>query len=200
MLQLTTKEIFKKIWELALPYQDKRDDAGHAEIVTNFAILLCELEKASDDIIVPAAILHDIGWSQMPEGERFLIFDKNKTPEAERKVRIRHQEDGSKLANEILTSISYPKDLSEQIIEIISQHDTRDGFFSQEDGLMRDADKLWRYCKIGFNSDLIRSNVIFDYLYNKREKQIDEPNFFYSENAKQIARNELKIRGNEFKI
>ena len=24
------KEIFEKIWELALPYQDKRDDAGHA--------------------------------------------------------------------------------------------------------------------------------------------------------------------------
>ena len=65
------KAIHRKILELSLPYQDKRDDKGHARTVTDFAIMLLKTERADPDVVIPAAILHDIGWSKMPKKERF---------------------------------------------------------------------------------------------------------------------------------
>ena len=56
------KHIFEKVWELALPYQDKRDDRGHAEVTFNYAKRLAKLEEGNKEIILPAIILHDIGW------------------------------------------------------------------------------------------------------------------------------------------
>src|SRR3989344_732180 len=148
------KKEFKKIWKIALPYQDKRDDEGHAQIVTEYAIKLCEIENVNDMIVVPAAILHDIGWSQLPKEDWLVIFDPNKTPEMEYAVRIKHQDEGVKLAEKILNEAGYPPNFFKAILEIISQHDTRKNFFSTEDGAMRDADKLWRYSKVGFEADI----------------------------------------------
>lgn len=192
------KEKFKKIWEMAIPFQDKRDDNGHAEIVTNYAIQLCKLEKIKDDIVVPAAILHDIGWSCLTKKERFLIFDPCLTPEAERKIRIKHEEKSAKLAKKILNQVKYPLDLMGNIVEIISKHDTRKNFLSKEDGLVRDADKLWMYTKIGLEADIRRRGLTFDELYNYLKKQIDKKYFFYSESAKKIARKEFEDRKKEF--
>lgn len=192
------KEEFKKIWEIALPYQDKRDDEGHARIVTEYAIKLCEIEKADDKIVVPAAILHDIGWSQLSKKEISLIFDPNRTPKMEREVRIKHQDEGVKLAKEILNEAGYPSNFFKPILEIISQHDTRKNFLSTEDGAMRDADKLWRYTKIGFEADLKRNKFTFYFLYNEMLKRIDEKNFFFFESAKDMASQELKNRKKEF--
>ena len=67
------KEIFEKIWELALPYQDKRDDSGHAATSLKYALQLVELENGDEDVIIPAIILHDVGWSQLVK-ERIIRF------------------------------------------------------------------------------------------------------------------------------
>lgn len=189
-----SKEVYQKIWEAALPYQDKRDDVGHGEIVTKFAIKLCELEEMNDNIVIPAAILHDIGWSQLPEKERFHIFDSDITKEQLREIQIKHEQEGVKLAEKILSKIGYPSGFIKTILEIISQHDTRSGFFSKEDGTMRDADKLWRFSKIGFDADIRRRGVTFNEWHNYLEKNIDEQGFFFSESAKLLAREELKDR------
>jgi len=37
-----------------------------------------------------------------------------------------------------------------EILEIISHTDTRKGFISKNEGLVRDADKLWRTSQRGF--------------------------------------------------
>lgn len=195
-----TKKEYQKIWETALPFQDKRDDAGHAEIVTRFATKLCELEKADGDIVIPAAILHDIGWSQLSEEEKFIIFGSNATKEEMLHVRIRHQKEGAKLAEEILEKLKYPSEQIKQILEIISQHDTRKGFFSKEDGIMRDADKLWRFSKVGLDADIRRREMPFDEYYNRMEKRIEEDNFFFSESAKLLAREELIERRKEYEV
>ncbi|OGI28469.1 MAG: hypothetical protein A2184_04045 [Candidatus Moranbacteria bacterium RIFOXYA1_FULL_44_7] len=171
---------------------------GHAEIVTKFATKLCKLEKEADDIVVPAAILHDIGWSQLSEEEKFIIFNSNATKEEMLHVRIRHQKEGVKLAKEILEKLEYPLDQIKKILEIISQHDTRKGFFSKEDGVMRDADKLWRFSKIGLEADIRRREMKFHEYYNRMEKRIEEENFFYSESAKSLAREELVERQREY--
>ena len=59
------KPIFQKIKKEAKHMQDLRDDKGHAETVTFFAEKLCRIFNANENIIIPAAILHDIGYYGM---------------------------------------------------------------------------------------------------------------------------------------
>jgi len=192
------KQKFKKIWDKALIYQDKRDDKGHAEIVTEYAIKLCEIENLNDEIVVPAAILHDIGWSQLSYDERFLIFNPNKTDEMERVVRIKHQEEGVILAEKILNEVNYSKQLIEMILEIISEHDTRKGFLSKEDGAMRDADKLWRFTRIGFDADLRTRKCSFQFYYDRLNNFLNSNDFLFFSSSKDIAKQELAKRKEDF--
>jgi hypothetical protein len=143
------KKIFNQIWKLALPYQDKRDDTGHAEVTTKFAWKLVESEKGDEDVIIPAIMLHDIGYSQLTKERRLQVFDKNLSKEERLKVQMEHQNESVKLARIILGQVNYPPKLTEEILEIISQHDSREGFISKNEGLVRDADKLSRTSREG---------------------------------------------------
>ena len=95
--------------------------------------------------------------------------------------------------------MNYPEKHIPHIIEIISGHDTRKGFYSKEDGIARDADKLWRYSKIMFNlyinsKNKLRGKIPFTKLYDLSKKEIDKKDFFYSKIARTIARKELEKR------
>ena len=90
--------------------------------------------------------------------------------------------------------MNYPEDLTKEILEIISKHDTRKSFISINDGLVRDADKLWQFSKLGFKADMKRSNYSFEQLKERLLRKIDEQNFFYSSQSKEIALNELNKR------
>ncbi len=193
------KKIFEEIWKLALPYQDKRDDKGHAEITTNYAVQLLKLEKANEDVVVPAIILHDTGWSQLSSKDRMLIFNHQATKKQKLTVRYKHQDAGVKIGREILEKVNYPSELIPEILEIISQHDTRKDFISSEDGLVRDADKLWRFSKTGFDADIIRNRFDFWGLYDKlKEHRIEKDGFFYFKQAKKLAYKELEKRKKEY--
>ena len=149
--------------------------------------------------MVPAAILHDFGWSQLSKKGGVLIFDHSSTNNEVLGVRYKHRDIGVKIGKKILNKINYLKKLTDEILEIISQHDTRKGFISKNEGLVRDADKLWRFSKTGFKADIKRNIFTFKYLYNKINKQTTEKNFFYSDSAKKIAAEELKNRKREYK-
>ena len=188
------KEIFQRIWNMALPYQDKRDDKGHAQITLGFAETLIALENGNEDIIVPAIILHDIGWSQLSKQTISILFSKNSTKDELFSIRIQHQNESVRLARDILADIFYPPDLSTEILEIISQHDTREGFISKNEGLVRDADKLWRFSKVGFEADVRRSNSSIDTRCKKLENELNNPKYMYSASARRIASEELELR------
>jgi HD superfamily phosphodiesterase len=188
------KAIFNKLWELALPYQDKRDDAGHAEITLRYARELVTLEKGDEDVIVPAIILHDIGWSQLEKERRLLIFDKDAKEEDKRSVQLEHQNESVKLAADILREVNYPDELAKEILEIISQHDTREGFVTKNEGLVRDADKLWRTSREGFAASEARSKSSDESRFKKLEESIDKPDYFFSETARRIARADFDLR------
>jgi putative nucleotidyltransferase with HDIG domain len=191
------KEIFKKIWELALPYQDKRDDEGHARTVLYYAFKLIKLENVDENIVIPAAILHDIGWSQLAKEKRLSIFGKKISKKDIIKIQKKHEKIGVKLAREILERVNYNPDLITEISEIISQHDTRKGFISKNEGIVRDADKLWRFSKKGFRADVKRFKVAPEHSYKRLKTEINLPNFLYSGNSKNIARQELEKRKKE---
>ena len=55
----------RAIWDMAIPFQDQRDDPGQGEMVTYFAIQLLNYMEGRREIVVPAAMLHDTGWYAM---------------------------------------------------------------------------------------------------------------------------------------
>ena len=194
-------KVYKKIWDLAYKYQDKRDDRYHAKISTKFALILLKKTRAKKAIVLPAIILHDIGWSKLSKRDRFLTINANKQPKKSvyLKIRKKHEDEGKRLAKTILKKVNYPEKHIPHIIEIISGHDTRKGFYSKEDGIARDADKLWRYSKIMFNlyinsKNKLRGKIPFTKLYDLSKKEIDKKDFFYSKIAGTIARKELEKR------
>jgi HD superfamily phosphodiesterase len=192
------KDIFRQIWELALPYQDKRDDPGHAEITTKYAGELVSLEGGNEDVIIPAIMLHDIGYSQLLKERRLQVFDQNTSKEVRLAVQMEHQSEGVKLAREILAKVDYPEELAKEILEIISQHDTREGFISQNEGLVRDADKLWRTSREGLAAAEARKKpddkTDEESRWKKTEDGINKSGYFYSDRARQMALADLKLR------
>jgi len=193
------EEKHKLIWKMALLFQDYREDKGHAEITLNFAQKLLKSEKADPDIVIPAIILHDVGWSQLSETD-YLLLRPGADPKEERKVRIKHQKEGVKVAKIILTAARYDKNLADLLLEIISQHDTRKKSISKEDAVTRDADKLWQYSKIGFRADLRRKEICPRGQYEYLKKSINQKEFLFTESAKVIARKELEQRRKEFEL
>jgi HD superfamily phosphodiesterase len=185
------QDIFNQIWELALPYQDQRDDSGHAITSLKYARQLAEQEGGEADIIIPAIILHDVGWSQLVKERRMLIFDKDSSKEVKREVQLEHEKESARLAGEILHKLNYPEEKIKEIQEIVSQHDTREGFISRNEGLVRDSDKLWRTSPEGVGAAEARRKAANkprdDSHWKKMEEEINKPGYFYSERARQIA-------------
>ena len=103
------------IWEEALPYQDKRDDPGQGEIVTLMAQkLLGHFGEGDKEIIIPAAILHDIGWDVDPDEFRVALGTDN-----EAMLRLGHEALGVKRALEILKRVNWPVEYVREITDII---------------------------------------------------------------------------------
>lgn len=183
---------YKEIWEEAFKYQDTRNDKGHAFIVTTYAQDICTLENTNADVVVPAAILHDIGWSKVPQEESMLVFTYGVDKDKMLNLRLKHQNEGVKLAREILNSLKYPAQFIDEILEIISQHDTRKGFISPNEGAMRDADKLWRFDDYGFLNDNQNGGYDFKTDMDALEKKLAHENFLYFDSSKQRAKDMLK--------
>ena len=194
------KEIFNKIWELALPYQDKRDDVGHAETSLKYALNLVDLENGNEDVVIPAIILHDVGWSQLPEERRMTIFNPEAKEEDRREVQFEHQIESIKLAAKILRKVDYRPELTDEILDIISHHDTRKGFISKNEGIVRDADKLWRTSRQGFTVSEARAKKREEQRFKRLEEGLNKEHYFYSETAKQMAKADLKLWMDEHNI
>lgn len=191
------KDIFERIWQLALPLQDQRDDSGHAEVALQYATLLLSTEQGNEDIVIPAMILHDIGYSQLSKERRLTIFDRSKSDAERKAVQIEHENAGVILAKGLLVKVDYPRELVPEILEIISQHDTRKEFISQNEGLVRDSDKLWRFSERAFEVGSRRSRTGPDTRLKDLEADIDKPHYFFSDRARQLAREELEARKRE---
>ncbi|MEK9183028.1 MAG: hypothetical protein AAB849_00780 [Patescibacteria group bacterium] len=190
------KTKFAQIWKLALPYQDKRNDTGHAAIATGYALrLLARIPSAKARIVVPAIMFHDIGWSMMP-ADKLLIAYNPPSKEAEYTARLEHQIYALDLALKILCSVNYSPACIGAILTIIAQHDTRQGFYAMEDALVRDADKLWRYrapvhlVVTAGNKGWTRCEQVEAHL-QKWAENIDKPGFFLTGVARDIARHDF---------
>jgi HD superfamily phosphodiesterase len=188
------RAIFDEIWRRAKPYLNTRKNHIHTEISIRFAEMLLEKEGGDEDVVMPAIILHDVGWIRISEDEQHKGFG----PEIQSpRVVKKHELEGVKIAKEILDALDYDKEKMAQILEIIEGHDSRKVTDSINESIVKDADKLWRFSREGFRIDCDRFNLKPVERAQKNDLNIDK--IFFTESAKQIARKEIKERLKESK-
>jgi HD superfamily phosphodiesterase len=181
--------IFEEIWDLAKPYLNTRRNDIHTEISVHMAFKLLECEGGDEDIVIPAIILHDIGWSKVPEDIQLQAFGPRAVKPELNRI---HEIEGVRIAAEILQQVNYDHHKTEQIIEIIEGHDSRSKSLSLNDMLVKDADKLWRYTKSGVEIDVERFNETVEEGLFRLRSNINI--WFFTLTAREIAWEEVRER------
>lgn len=143
-------ELYAEIWRLAEPYLKTRSNDGHTIYAYGIARALVDLHPEADpDVVLPAIILHDTGWSQVAEAQ---VLDAIAPGGGRPDLVIRHEKEGAKIAAEVLAAVGHDAQRTDRILEIIDGHDSRREALSLDDALMKDADKLWRLTPHGVDT------------------------------------------------
>jgi HD superfamily phosphodiesterase len=138
-------------------------------------------------VVLLAILLHDIGWAVV---DQEAIYREGFGPDMmESDVRLAHEREGARLAEEILSGLGYLPDLRARVVEIIDGHDTRAHALSAEDELVKDADALWRFSVAGIAVACDWFGLSPGEYADRTEPQIDGR--LFTEPAREIARAEL---------
>lgn len=177
----------ERILRLAKPYLKARDNEVHSRAAIEFALRLLETEKADKYVVLPAIILHDVGYSAVPEELMLRAYG----PRREKIVTRIHEQEGARIAAAILNDIAYDASKSAEILEIIDGHDTRPVALSINDQVVKDADKLTRYAK-----DLRSWPPSFCLTAQEAAARLEQfvENWFFLATSKEMAREELRQR------
>ncbi len=140
----------QRIWELALPHLNVRDNDVHTIYAYGIGRALTQLHPEADpEVVLPAIILHDTGWSCVPEDE---ILEAIAPDGGRPDLVLLHEKEGARIAAKVLAEVGYDAEKIEEILAIIDGHDSRKTAMSLNDALMKDADKLWRLTPHGVDT------------------------------------------------
>lgn len=138
------------VWRLAVPHLGVRDNDGHTAYSYGLASALCDLHPEADrDVVLPAIILHDTGWSRVPEQE---VLEAIRPGGGRPDLVLLHEKEGAAIAADVLARLDHDPARTRRILEIIDGHDSRLTSLSIEDSLVKDADKLWRLTPHGIDT------------------------------------------------
>ena len=181
------KAIYDRIHKKAEPYLNTRQNDIHTQISYKYAkLLLTCYPEADEHIVLPAILLHDVGWKMVPEDKQLAAFGpKLKDKETQRF----HELEGAKIAKHVLISLDYDEEKIREISTIIDGHDTRLKALSLNDKLVKDADKLWRFTPIGIGIDHVRFEIQRDTYLQWITPMIDT--WFFTPDAKVMAHKAL---------
>jgi len=135
------------LWQAARPYLDVRNNDEHTLVAYGLGKALLDLIPQADaDIVLPAILLHDVGWKRIDPDLLLLAIGKNPT----RKDLVRdHEVYGVQIAGDILRAQGLDTAQAAAILAIIDGHDTIKEARSINDAVMKDADKGWRTTRHG---------------------------------------------------
>jgi len=186
---MAIKPVHQKIFEKAKPFLRTRKNLIHTRIALRYALKLLKSEKGEEGVVIPAIILHDVGWKVIPEHLHLTAFGPNPSNPKLTKV---HELEGAKIAKAILEKIHYPPKKLKEICQIIRGHDSRGRPLSWNDRIVKDSDKLWRYSRRGMAIDLGRFQIPRREYLVFLEAIIDH--WFLTPTGKEIARKEILLR------
>jgi len=175
------------IFRLAKPYLQTRNNELHTRNAIEFAFRLLTIHRADRAVVIPALILHDAGWSVVPEE----IIRKTCRPRPDKSLLRIHEKESVEIARDILKKVSYDSVRTTEILEIIDGHDSRNKAFSINDQIVQDSDKLTRYAgSFRFLAGL--TPITLEKLAGTLEQFIDQ--WFFLPDSKEMARAELVQR------
>jgi hypothetical protein len=130
------------VWDAALPYLQVRNNDRHSLYAYGVACaLLSRLPEADAEVVLPAILLHDVGWSAVAEGD---VLEAIAPGSGRHDLVRRHEVEGARIARGILTGLGYEPGVVDRVAFIIDGHDTRPEPTSLHDAVVKDADKIWR--------------------------------------------------------
>jgi hypothetical protein len=186
---MAIKPTHQRIFKKAEPFLHTRKNLIHTKIALRYALKLLKSEKGNEGIVIPAIILHDVGWNAIPEHLHLTAFGPNPSNPKLAKV---HEMKGAKIAKAILEELHYPSTNVKEICQIIQGHDSRKRPISSSDRIVKDADKLTRYSRKGMTIDLDRFQIPRKKYLNFLERIIDH--WFLTPTGKEIAKKEIFLR------
>jgi hypothetical protein len=131
-----------EVWRLAVEHLHVRSNDAHTAYSYGLAAALCDLHPDADrDVVLPAIILHDTGWSRVAADE---VLEAIRPGGGREDLVIRHEKEGAAIAGEVLGRLGRDPARTADVVAIIDGHDSRLTSLSLDDALVKDADKLWR--------------------------------------------------------
>lgn len=189
------EQFLQELIGLAEPYLKARGDLIHTQVAHEFTGLLLEKEGGQKKIVEPAVILHDVGWSQIKSEEIKIAYGVRAAGEKAKKLNRIHEVEGARIARGILEKIGYDSSLIGKIVQIVKRHDSGTNPQTIEEKLVKDADKLWRFSKIGYYYEMERQKLTHGIRYHFLIRNMD--NWFFTKTAKDLAEMELRERAKE---
>ena len=149
---------YQSIWKKCRPLlkAGRMGDFEHAQETALFILNYRGNLDLDKDILVPVALMHDIGhYAILPEHFKFVTG-----PEKIMNSKLVHMLSGAKIAKDILTSIHYSPAKTKEIVEIISIHDAdqlqgvdpKKIYDSANKRIFHDIDSLDRYTEARLKS------------------------------------------------
>ena len=141
--------VYLKIWDEARPLYNvgRAMDIPHIDWMMNASEKIASSNGLDETILLPLVILHDVGYSAVPQENPFQID-----------IRKLHMKEGARLAGEILLRIGYSEEKSKRIVYYVSIHDEwaigNNLIYSKDRilGIFNDLDFMWMATPIGFEA------------------------------------------------
>ena len=153
-----------------------KDFILHTKYVVKSMEMIIAGEGGDASILIPAAILHDVGWSKVvPE------LQTNSDLEKKREAQRQHIVFAKEIIEEILRQLDYEKKDIERIVSIVQSHKFQDPN-DKEKQMLIDADNLSDTFKEQFNTDVKAYHSTPEQVYEYRTR-----NKYYTKTAKKIA-------------
>lgn len=138
------------LWEAARPYLDVRNNDEHTIVAYALGrMFLRDMPEADESIVLPAIVLHDVGWKRIPKE---LLLDAIGSKPTRLDLVREHEVLGVEIAREILEKVQPEGVDHAAVLAIIDGHDTRDEAINLNDAVMKDSDKGWRLTPHGIRT------------------------------------------------
>lgn len=183
------KKEFELIWKLAEPYlkEGKRKNfILHTGQVLKAMEMLLKKEAGASCVLIPAAILHDTGWSKVP-----IKLQKSQDKKDKIEALKLHIEYAPEIIQKILRKLKYSEKDIKAITDIVVAHKFQKPK-RQDKRMLIDADTLAEAFKEQFYDDVRAYGGSSEEGYNYRIK-----NKFYTKTAAAIFKKEMTQRKKE---
>jgi len=165
----------------------------HTQISLDFARRLCTEVGADPKVVLPAVILHDIGYYFYSDVENLeILTTMPNIPPFSQDIKEGHLLKGAELAREILNGVGYDYKV-EEIVWIVRNHedtDDRKRFLNLNQAVVSDADSLFRVTDVGVRQASEAYKLREEEIVKKMLELKDR--WFITNEAKTIADEELK--------